>query len=275
MRPFSMRQFTLLYFGDIVGKIGRTALLKVLPELKRRHAPDLTIANVENLTHGSGIAPKQMQELANAGVDAFTSGNHVWDNPDGLPALDDPAWTGRLVRPANMRRDAPGRGSIVYRTADGTKILILNLMGRVLSTEPIESPFLALDTLLEAHAADGADLVFVDFHAETTAEKEALGHHADGRVLAVVGSHTHVPTADAKILPGRTAYCTDVGRVGAYDSVIGFEKNSVLKRFLTDQPLPYDLPKNGRAEVNGIVIQADLGTGLAVGLDRIREFVDC
>ncbi|HWQ99728.1 MAG TPA: TIGR00282 family metallophosphoesterase [Candidatus Methylomirabilis sp.] len=270
-----MKQFTILFFGDIVGKIGRTALTKVLPDMKRRFSPDLTIANVENLTHGAGIGPKQLQELADAGVDAFTSGNHVWDNPDGLPLMDDDAWSARLIRPANMRRGDPGRGSVIYKTTTGTKILLVNLMGQVLYPETIEPPFLALDTLLAAHQADEPDLVFVDFHAETTAEKEAMGHYADGRVAALVGSHTHVPTADAKILPGGTAYCTDVGRVGGYDTVIGFEKQSVVKRFLMGGTLSYDIPTHGLAEVNGIVIHADLDTGLTVGLDRIREIVEC
>lgn len=270
-----MRQFTILYFGDIVGKIGRQGLIKVLPDLKKRHAPDLTLANVENLTHGSGIAERQLRELTDAGVDAFTSGNHVWDNPDGLAVLDDPAWTNRLVRPANMRRSEPGRGSTVYRAADGVKILLVNLMGQILFPETVESPFQALDTILAAHAADRPALVFLDFHAETTAEKEAFGHYADGKVAAVMGSHTHVATADAKILPGGTAYCTDVGRVGAHDSVIGFEKSSVLERFLTNQSLSYEIPNHGQVEVNGIVIRTDLDTGLATGLDRIREFVEC
>lgn len=270
-----MRAFTILYFGDIVGKIGRQALIKTLPDSKKRYSPDVTLANVENLTHGSGIAQKQLQELVDAGVDAFTSGNHVWDNPDGLIVLNDSAWTGRIVRPANMRRSAPGRGSAIYMTGDGTKILLVNLMGQVLFPEAVESPFQILDTILAAHAADEPDLVFVDFHAETTAEKEAFGHYADGKVAAVMGSHTHVATSDAKILPGGTAYCTDVGRVGAHDSVIGFEKNSVLERFLTGQSLSYDIPKHGLAEVNGVAIRADLDTGLAVSLDRIREFVEC
>ncbi len=269
-----MKPFTILYFGDVVGKIGRTALMKALPDMKRRFSPNLTIANVENLTHGAGIGPKQLKELRDASVDAFTSGNHVWDNPDGLAILDDPAWTGRLVRPANMRRDQPGRGSTVA-TKDGVRVLIVNLMGQALFPESVESPFNALDTILATHAADRPDLVFVDFHAETTAEKEAFGHYADGRVAAVLGSHTHVPTSDAKILPGGTAYCTDVGRVGAYDSVIGFEKKSVLERFLTGGDMSYDIPKKGAAEVNGIAVRVDVRTGRATGLDRIRKFVEC
>ncbi|OGL73459.1 hypothetical protein A3E39_02755 [Candidatus Uhrbacteria bacterium RIFCSPHIGHO2_12_FULL_60_25] len=270
-----MKPFTILYFGDVVGKIGRTALMNVLPDMKRRYAPDLTIANVENLTHGAGIAPKQLQVLADVGVDAFTSGNHVWENPDGLAMLDDPAWAGRLIRPANMRRGEPGRGSAVYKTKDGVSVLLVNLMGQVLFPETVESPFTSLDTIIASHTSDRPNVVFVDFHAEATSEKEALGHYADGRVAALVGSHTHVPTADAKILPGGTAYCTDVGRVGAYDSVIGFEKKGVLERFLTGGDMPYDIPKKGQSEVNGIAVRVDVQTGRATGLDRIREFVEC
>jgi 2',3'-cyclic-nucleotide 2'-phosphodiesterase len=270
-----MKIFTILFFGDVVGKLGRLALQKTLPELKRKYSPDVTIANVENLTHGTGIAPKQLQELVDAGIDAFTTGNHVWGNPDGLPLLDDPAWTKRLVRPANMRRADPGRGSTVFTTKDGVRLLLVNLAGQVLSPDPAESPFHTLDAILESHKPDAPQVTFVDFHAEATAEKEALGHYADGRVAAVMGTHTHVATADAKLLPGGTAYCTDVGRVGAYNSVLGFEKNSAIKRFLGSETGSYDLLENGQAEVDGVAIRVDLDTGLATGLDQIREIIDC
>jgi 2',3'-cyclic-nucleotide 2'-phosphodiesterase len=270
-----MKPFTILFFGDVVGKLGRLALQKALPDLKRRFLPDITIANVENLTHGTGIAPKQLRELVDAGVDAFTTGNHVWGNPDGLPLLNDPAWTNRLVRPANMRRADPGRGSTIFTTQTGIRVLLVNLAGQILSPDPAENPFHALDAILESHKPDAPQVTFVDIHAEATAEKEALGHFADGRVSAVMGTHTHVATADAKILPGGTAYCTDVGRVGAYNSVLGFEKNSAIKRFLGAETGSYELLDHGQAEVDGVAIRVNLDTGLATSLDQIREIVDC
>jgi len=267
--------FRILFLGDIVGKLGRNAITKGLFDLKKKYEPDVTIANVENLSHGVGISPSGMEELDRAGIDAFTSGNHVWGNDSGVALLDDPAWSHRLIRPANMRRGEPGNGSTIYKTAGGVRILLVNLSGQLAmpNDEAIENPFHALDTILKAHEADEPQIIFVDFHAELTAEKEALGHHADGRVGAVVGTHTHVQTSDAKILPGGTAYCTDIGRVGAADSVLGFEKKSVLKRFLTGMKTPYDLETSGKAEMNGILIQMNLDTGMAERVDLFREFV--
>lgn len=266
----------ILFLGDIVGKLGRRAVTDALPGLKSTYAPDATIANVENLTHGVGISPSTMEEMNRAGVDAFTSGNHVWGNPKGLGVLDDPAWSHRLVRPANMRRGEPGNGSAIFTTSGGVKLLLVNLSGQLEmpTEESIENPFQTLDAILESHRPDQPQAIFVDFHAELTAEKEALGHYADGRVGAVMGTHTHVQTSDAKRLPKGTAYCTDVGRVGAADSVIGFEKTSVTERFLTGNKAPYDIPKTGKAEVDGVVITIDLKTGLSTRVDLFRTFVE-
>lgn len=270
-----MKPFRILFLGDIVGKLGRKAIAKGLPDIKKKYKPDVTIANVENLTHGVGISPSSMEEMDRAGIDAFTSGNHIWGNEKGMELLDDPAWSSRLVRPANMRRGEPGAGSTIYKTDDGVNILLVNLSGQLAMPldEAIENPFHTLDTILKAHEADEPQIVFVDFHAELTAEKEALGHHVDGRVGALIGTHTHVQTSDAKILPGGTAYCTDVGRVGALDSVLGFEKKSVMKRFLNGDKTPYELETSGKAEIDGIFIEFDRTTGLAQRLDLFREFV--
>lgn len=267
--------FRILFLGDIVGKIGRKAVAKALPDIKKKYGPDVTIANVENLTHGVGISPSTMEELDRAGIDAFTSGNHVWGNQKGIALLDDPKWSRRLVRPANMRREEPGNGSTIYTTKDGVTLLLINLSGQLAmpTEESIESPFHALDTILESHKPDKPQVIFVDFHAELTAEKEALGHYADGRVGALMGTHTHVQTSDAKILPNGTAYCTDVGRVGAFDSVLGFEKKSVMKRFLSGEKAPYELLTSGKVEIDGILIQIDLKTKKAKGVDLFREFV--
>lgn len=267
--------FRILFLGDIVGKLGRNAVAKGLPDLKAKYAPDVTIANVENLTHGTGISPSSMEEMDRAGIDAFTSGNHIWGNETGLPLLDDPAWAGRLVRPANMRRGEPGVGSTIYKSTAGVRVLLVNLSGSLAmpADEAIENSFHALDTILEAHRADKPDIVFVDFHAELTAEKEALGHYADGRVTALVGTHTHVQTSDAKILPKGTAYITDAGRVGAFDSVLGFEKTSVMERFLRGGKTPYELESSGKAELDGVIMELDLSTGLAQRIDAFRVFV--
>jgi metallophosphoesterase (TIGR00282 family) len=267
--------FRILFLGDIVGKLGRKAVSAKLAVLKEKYDPDVTIANAENLTHGAGISLSALREMDEAGIDAFTSGNHVWTNVGGAALLDDPSWSRRLIRPANMRRGEPGNGSVVYTAKNGIKILLVNLCGRLAmpDDEVIENPFFALDTILAAHAADNPDLTFVDFHAELTAEKEALAHYADGRVTALIGTHTHVQTSDAVVLKGGTAYCTDAGRTGAADSVLGFEKKSAIKRFLTGEKTPYLIPERGKAEMDGVLVHADPDTGKASRIDSFREFV--
>jgi 2',3'-cyclic-nucleotide 2'-phosphodiesterase len=261
----------ILFFGDIVGSIGRSAVVKALPSLKDKYSPDLIIANVENLAHGAGVTVKTLNELVDAGVDAFTGGNHSWDNPLGTPIFDDPEWKDRIVVPTNHGGAKNGSPSMVIEK-NGAQIQVLNIMGQLFTHPDTTSPFETLDRLLTIN--DKRLTTLVDFHAEATAEKECFGHYADGKVAAVFGTHTHVPTADAKILPGGTAYVTDVGRCGAFDSVIGFEKTSVIKRFLAGGTGTFDLPKTGQAEVNAIVVTVDLDTGKATGLDRIREIVD-
>ena len=266
--------FRILFLGDVIAKLGRHAIQQGLPDLIDEHRPDVVIANVENLSHGVGISPSSIKELQDAGVDAFTSGNHVWGNEAGTGLLDDPAYADKLVRPANMRRKDPGRGSTVFQTKNGLRIRLINLAGQLAmpADHPAENPFHTLDTLLEGTEND-PKLVFVDFHAEMTSEKEALGHYADGRVTAVIGTHTHVQTSDQRILPQQTAYCTDAGRCGARDSVLGFEKNSAVERFLKGGRIPYDLPEHGEAELDGVLIDADPETGLATGIDRFRKIV--
>ncbi len=266
-----MRSFKILFFGDIIGAIGRRGVTTALPALRAELHPDLIIANVENLSHGRGITPKTLKEMDAAGIDAYTSGNHVWENQMGLACFDDPTWRDRLVRPANIIAHRPGHGAMVIEK-EGTNILVTNLLGKLFMKDEVASPFETLDTILTRHP--DVDLVLVDFHAEATSEKEAFGHFADGRVTAVLGTHTHVPTADGKILPGGTAYVTDVGRNGAYDSVIGFEKNSAVKSFLSPGSTSYDQPRTGKIEVNAALIEADIDTGRAVGLDQIRKIVD-
>ena len=266
---------TLMFFGDVVGKIGRRGLAKALPDLKKRFQPDLVVANVENLAHGRGITPQTIQELSDAGIDAFTSGDHIWQNPTGAPLLDDPQWQQRLIRPANVDPKLPGKGWTKINVK-GCDVILLNLQGRLFITQEASSPFLAFDRLWnEFSAQDGHDpLMIVDFHAEASSEKRAFGHHVDGRATLVYGTHTHIPTADAQILANGTAYVTDVGMVGALDSVIGFEKNGSIKRFLEQTTAPYELSEKGQVEINGLVVKIDLDAKKASGLDRIREIVD-
>lgn len=267
-----MSEFRILFFGDTVGSIGRKGLALGLPALREEYKPDLVIVNVENLAHGRGITPKTMMSLEELGIDAYTSGNHVWENPVGLPCFDDERWRDRLIRPANIKSGRPGRG-IMLLERNGVRIAVCNLLGQILMKDEVTNPFHAFDAITQ-EVKPKADLLIVDFHAEATSEKEAFGHYADGRAAAVLGTHTHVPTADAKILPGGTAYVTDVGRVGAMDSVIGFEKKSAVLSYLTPDGGAYDLPKNGLVELNAVLLRLDPTTGRAVGLDRIRKIVE-
>lgn len=261
--------FKILFFGDVVGAPGRKGLRAVLPDLRAEYAPDLVIANVENLSHGQGVSAKSLKELDDIGVDAYTSGNHVWGNQAGLSCFTDPAWKGRLIRPANVQPHLAGTGSMVIEK-NGQRLLVINLLGTLFMKDQVENPFLCFDSLI----ADAPKMVLVDFHTETTSEKEALGHYADGRASAVLGSHTHVPTADTKILPGGTAFQTDVGRCGAHDSVVGYEKNSATKAFFPPFKRMYDLQKSGTVEVNAVCVSIDPETGKALALDRIRKIVD-
>ncbi len=263
---------TILFFGDVIGALGRKGLVQALPELRKRYTPDLIIANVENLAHGAGVTAKTLEELMTAGVDIFTGGNHSWDNPLGTPLFDDPAWQTRLIVPLNYGGAKNGQGQ-AFTTIKDAPVMVVNLMGQIFSHPETRSPFETLERLLKKYNPK-PNVILVDLHAETTAEKEAFGHFADGKVSAVLGTHTHVPTADAKILPCGTAYVTDVGRCGAYDSVIGFEKQSVIKRFIGQTERKYELPTQGICEVNGIVIRVDLTSGHTLSLDRIHEMIE-
>ncbi len=263
--------YKILFFGDIVGSIGRKVVASALTEWRETHKPDLIIANVENLSHGRGISPKGLLELDALGIDAYTSGNHVWENAAGLSCFTDPRWQTRLIRPVNMRPGNTGRGWTLFEK-DGARILLMNVLGSLFMKDESTSPFLAVDGILAE--APAFDLAILDIHAEATSEKEALGHYADGRVTAVLGSHTHVPTADQKVLPGGTAYVTDVGRNGGHDSVVGFEKKSAIERFLVPGTRAYDPQKEGLAEANAVLIEADAKTGKALSIDRLRKIVD-
>lgn len=267
-----MEALHILFFGDVVGAIGRQALIKVLPELKSKFNPSLTIANAENLAHGAGVTEQTLVELKRAGVDVFTGGNHSWSNPLGVPVFDNPSWTDCVIVPTNYG-DAKNGNSWIVRAVNKTEILIANFVGQLFSHQKTRSPFSELDNLLDQERVREVRVRIIDLHAEATAEKEAFGNYADGRVSAVFGTHTHVATADTKILANGTAYVTDLGRCGSFDSVIGFEKKTAIKRFLTGIEGGYELEKTGTAEINGVCLTVDSATGKAVTLDRIREIV--
>lgn len=266
----------ILFFGDIVGSIGRRAVCSILPRLREQYAPDVVIANVENLAHGRGITPKTLAELDAVGVTAYTSGNHIFENPNGLACFADAAWKDRLIRPHNILAFRPGKGVMSIQLGD-QRLFVVNLMGQLFMKDEVESPFVAIDRILTEEIlpiSGEKPLVIVDFHTETTSEKEAFGHYVDGRITAVFGTHTHVPTADVKVLPGGTAYATDIGRNGAMDSVVGFEKSAALGRFLGKTQKAYDIPEHGVAEINALLLEIDLMGRNVLGLTRVQEKID-
>ncbi len=254
----------ILFVGDVVGSPGRRILKSALPRLVTEHRPDLVIVNGENSAAGNGLTPETADEIFRCGCDVVTSGNHVWDRREILPYLER---NERLLRPANYPEGSPGGGVCLLEGRDGTPCAVINLMGRVfLST--LDDPFRAADDILR-EIGDRARVVIVDFHAEATSEKVAFGWHLDGRVTAVLGTHTHVATADERVLPGGTAVITDVGMTGPYDSVIGVEKSQVLERFLTHRPVRFT-PATGDARLAGVLIEASPATGRAEWIRRIE-----
>ena len=269
----------ILFLGDIVGKIGRRAVTEILPKLKERYKIDLVIANVENLAHGQGATLKTLAEIQDAGVDFFTSGNHVWKKKEVIEIFQKNEIP--IIRPANYPPQVPGKG---YRIIEvGTKkVAIINLLGRVFMREDMDCPFRMADEILESLSGSDADsnadrreltemanAVIVDFHGEATSEKVALGWYLDGRVSAVIGTHTHVPTADQKIFPQGTGYISDAGMIGAKESVLGVDKNIVIKRFLDQMPGVHEIPEQGPAVFNAVLIEVDLGNGKAVRIERV------
>ena len=253
----------LLFVGDVVGRPGRRAVASQLADLIDRHGIDFTIVNVENAAGGYGITPEILAELDRLPIDCFSSGNHIWDKKAGLELLDREP---RLLRPHNYPGDSPGRGLYVGETASGLPVATINLEGRVFM-KPLDCPFRTADRLLESLPPE-VNVVLVDFHAEATSEKEALGFYLDGRVSAVVGTHTHVPTADERILPKGTAYVTDVGMTGPYDSVIGMRVDKALRRFLYQTPAPLEVAK-GDVRLAAVVIEVDESTGRAARIERL------
>ncbi|PTX58669.1 hypothetical protein C8P63_11567 [Melghirimyces profundicolus] len=252
----------VLMIGDIVGSPGRKALLEYLPRLKRSHRPDVTVVNGENAADGRGITRGIAREFFGAGVDCITLGNHAWDKREIFDFIDK---EDRLVRPANYPEGTPGRGYTRLTLSRG-ELVVVSLMGRSFLSS-LDCPFRKADDILGR--LKGNPAVLVDFHGETTSEKQAMGWYLDGRVSALVGTHTHVQTADERILPKGTAYLTDVGMVGPYDGVLGMNKDLILKKFLTQLPVRFEVGK-GRVQFNAVVIDLDPSSGKASRIMRIR-----
>ncbi len=253
----------LLFVGDVVGKPGRRVLRSRLAELVDRFQIDYVVVNVENSAGGFGVTPEVLAEFEDLSIDCYTSGNHIWDKKEGLLLLDE---VPNLLRPANYPEGNPGSGLYIGETPSGIRVATLNLEGQVFM-KPLESPFRVADQLLESLPED-VRVILLDFHAEATSEKQALGQYLDGRVSAVVGTHTHVPTADETVLPDGTAYITDVGMTGPYDSIIGMRADRVLRRFLLQSKSAFEVAK-GRVQLAAVVIDIDEATGKASSIERL------
>ena len=265
-------QVEILVFGDVMGRVGRRALAVVLPAWKKKYAPDLIIANGENLAHGKGITESTAQELFDAGVQLLTGGNHTFEGP-GVMMLAHPLWRDRVLRPANFSDDRPGKGIVVVDVG-GTPVLVVNLLCQVKMRDGalVANPFTAFDRIVAEHPE--AKIVLVDLHGEITSERVGFGWYVAGRASAVWGTHTHVSTADTRILPPGTAYQTDVGMTGFADGVIGIEKAAPLAAFRAGEQLHgAEMPESGYAVVNGLHITVDPATGHATHIERLQEYV--
>jgi metallophosphoesterase (TIGR00282 family) len=255
----------ILFIGDTVGSPGRAIVHQHLRDLQKDYSVDLSILNCENAAAGFGVTPKIADEFFDWGIDVLTSGNHIWDKKEILPYL---ARHPRILRPANYPADNPGRGVLVLKAKNGEDAAVINLQGRAFMP-PIDDPFRTADAELEK-LPKHIKVIFVDMHAEATAEKMAMGWYLDGRVSAVVGTHTHIPTADERILPAGTAYQTDTGMSGPFFSVVGMIKDEAIRRFLTQIPGRFE-PASQDAQLNGALIDIDSSTGKALRIERIHR----
>lgn len=262
-------ELKILFLGDIMGKPGRLAVIKILPEFCHEHGIDFVIANGENLAGGKGVTRDVAGDLFEVNVDVLTGGNHIWQNREGIAYLNEDI---RILRPANYPEhlNIPGRGFAVYSSYSGKRVGVMNLQGRIFMS-PIDCPFQRAEQVVEILKKE-TQVILVDFHAEATSEKIAMGWHLDGKVSAVIGTHTHVQTADEQILPQGTAYLTDAGMTGAHDGVIGVKKELVLESMLTRLPIRHKLA-NGDVQLNGALIEIDPETGKSISIKRIIRSV--
>lgn len=257
-----------MFIGDVVGKAGREAVARELPLLRQRYRPDLVVVNGENAAHGFGITEEIFLGLLAAGADAVTLGNHAFDQREALVFIERYS---NLLRPVNWPAGCPGRGVTIITTASGRRVLVVHAMGRVMIEPVLDDPFPVVQRELDnCPLGQGCDAVLFDFHAEASSEKMAMGHFVDGRASLIVGTHTHVPTADHMIMPGGTAYLSDAGMSGDYDSVIGMDKAEPLNRFLRKLPIERFEPASGPATVCGVAVETDDRTGLALAIAPIR-----
>ncbi len=256
----------VLLIGDIVGKPGRKALEAFLPDIRQTEKVDFVVANGENAAGGFGLTPEIAEAIFDAGVDVITSGNHIWDQREIFPLLDGES---PIIRPANYPSVAPGRG--IIRIGG---VAVINLQGRVFMPEGTHSPWTVIDDLLDELSEDPPRVILVDFHTEATSEQNAMGWYLDGRISALVGTHTHVPTADAKLLPRGTGYVTDLGMTGPVNSIIGSRPDDVLSRFLTAMPKRLNVAEGGPSQFNSVIVQIDETTGLANEIRRIDRILN-
>lgn len=254
----------ILFIGDIVGKPGVEIVTRALPQYRREQSIDLIIANGENAESGSGITPSIYKRLVNAGVDCITLGDHIYRKKDIIPILEE---RDNIVRPANYPAEAPGKTWTVVKTETGRKVAVFSLMGRVFM-KPVDCPYHKANEIL-AEIPDDVKIRFCDFHAEATSDKQLMGRHLDGRVTAVCGTHTHVPTADERVLPKGTAFISDVGMTGPHESILGRKIEKVLEATLTFRPVPFDVAK-GDVQISGVIIEVEPKSGVAQGIRRIK-----
>jgi metallophosphoesterase (TIGR00282 family) len=258
----------LVFIGDVVGRTGREAVQRHLPQLRARHAPDLIVLNGENAAHGFGITEDIFNGFIEAGADIVTLGNHSFDQREALIFIERAP---NLLRPLNYPQGVPGRGTALHVTPKGQRVLVMNIMGRVMIEPQLDDPFAAVDrALAQCRLGQDCDAVLIDFHAEATSEKMAFAHYVDGRASLVVGTHTHVPTADQQILAGGTAYLSDAGMTGDYDSVIGMAKEEPITRFLRKLPVERLRPAEGEATLCGVAVETDDASGRAVKVAPFR-----
>ncbi|MCY4305052.1 MAG: TIGR00282 family metallophosphoesterase [Aestuariivita sp.] len=257
----------ILFLGDVMGKVGRLMIGQELSKLKRDWQIDFTIINGENATNGMGLSRDHAAGFFNAGADCVTLGDHAFDQKEMQQVIEDEQ---RILRPINFARTAPGRGFKVFEVRDGRKILVAQVLGQLFMRRPFDNPFVALEPVFEAYHLGGfVNAIVVDMHCEATSEKMAMGHYCDGRASLVVGTHTHVPTADAMILPGGTAYLTDAGMCGDYNSIIGMRIEEPIQRFVNGMSKGRLTPALGVASLSGVVVEINDQTGLAMSIERI------
>ena len=259
----------ILFLGDVMGRAGRRAITENLARLRRDWKLDFIVVNGENATGGMGLSGAHAKTLLDAGADCLTLGDHAFDQKDMLSFIEQEP---RVIRPLNFSKSAPGKGAKLVTAQNGKKVLVTQALGQVFMKRPFDDPFSALEPVLKTHPLGGmAQAIIVDMHCEATSEKMAMGHWCDGRASLVVGTHTHVPTADAMILPGGTGYLSDAGMCGDYHSVIGMDKAEPLRRFITGMPRERFTPANGEATLSGVYIETDDRTGRATRIVPVRE----